>query len=175
MFLSFEYSKRVFLFYNGYTESPFSHVPKSNVDQSMSPNELQHHYSKKKGHNRWPEEAHFSGVHGHTWKWTSCSCESLTPIRVGILWHTTTVLGEEKLVRLWWQPGISLSDTCQTFLRVHELSIHFIFPWLFLNHRPTCNHSFRKQSKILSTLLQTFSFLVIILFKLQNISTVHLK
>jgi len=52
MFLSFEYSKRVFLFYNGYTESPFSHVPKSNVDQSMSPNELRHHYSKKKGHSR---------------------------------------------------------------------------------------------------------------------------
>lgn len=52
MFLSFENSKRIFLFYNGFTESPFSHVPKSYVDQSMSPNELRHHAMKKKGHNR---------------------------------------------------------------------------------------------------------------------------
>ena len=53
MFLSFEYSKRIFLFYNGFTESPFSHVPKLYVDQSMSPNELRHHAMKKKGYNRW--------------------------------------------------------------------------------------------------------------------------
>ena len=53
MFLSFEYTKRVFLFYNGYTESPFSNVPKSHVDQSMSPNELSHHFAKKKGPRRW--------------------------------------------------------------------------------------------------------------------------
>lgn len=52
MFLSFEYSKRIFLFYNGFTESPFSHVPKLYVDQSMSPNELRHHAMKKKGYNR---------------------------------------------------------------------------------------------------------------------------
>ena len=52
MFLSFEYSKRFFLFYNGYTKSPFSNVPKSNVDQSMSPNEVSHHYSKRKGYKR---------------------------------------------------------------------------------------------------------------------------
>lgn len=52
MFLSFEYTKRVFLFYNGYTESPFSNVPKSHVDQSMSPNELSHHFAKKKGPRR---------------------------------------------------------------------------------------------------------------------------
>lgn len=52
MFLSFEYSKRIFLFYNGFTESPFSHVPKVYVDQSMSPKELRHHALKKKGHNR---------------------------------------------------------------------------------------------------------------------------
>lgn len=52
MFLSFEYSKRVCLFYNGYTESPFSDVPKLYVDQSMSPNELRHHHSKKKAHGK---------------------------------------------------------------------------------------------------------------------------
>lgn len=52
MFLSFEHSKRIFLFYNGFTESPFSHVPKLYVDQSMSPNELRHHAMKKKGYNR---------------------------------------------------------------------------------------------------------------------------
>lgn len=52
MFLSFEYSKRIFLFYNGFTESSFSHVPKLYVDQSMSPNELHHHAMKKKGYNR---------------------------------------------------------------------------------------------------------------------------
>lgn len=52
MFLSFEYSKRIFLFYNGFTESPFSHVPKLYVDQSMSPNELRHHAMKKKGYTR---------------------------------------------------------------------------------------------------------------------------
>ena len=118
MFLSFEYSKRVFLFYNGYTESPFSHVPKSNVDQSMSPNELRHHYSKRKGHNRWPEAARFSGVNEHSWEWTYCSCENLTHLRVGFLWHTIIWMlvktpwlhqgVQEQLVRLWWQYGTSL-------------------------------------------------------------------
>lgn len=52
MFLSFEYSKRIFLFYNGYTKSPFSNIPKSNVDQSMSPNELSYHHSKRNGYKR---------------------------------------------------------------------------------------------------------------------------
>lgn len=77
MILSFEYSKRVFLFYNGYTESPFSHVPKSNVDQSMSPNELRDHYSKKKGHNRWPHAGDFPGINERLWEcW-----------RLRILWY----------------------------------------------------------------------------------------
>lgn len=107
MFLSFEYSKRFFLFYNGYTESPFSHVPKSNVDQSMSPNELRHHYSKKKGHNRWPDEEHFPRVN-NSWQWTYRSHESIMPLKVDILWHTMAMMLVKKpwlhwkIVSLWW-------------------------------------------------------------------------
>lgn len=40
MILAFESAKRSFLFSNGYTESPFSEVLKDDVDQSMTPYEL---------------------------------------------------------------------------------------------------------------------------------------
>jgi solute carrier family 25 protein 43 len=40
MFLAFEASKRVFLYMNGYTISPYKDTPKPEVDQSMRPEEL---------------------------------------------------------------------------------------------------------------------------------------
>ena len=46
LFLSFESSKRFFLYNNGYTVSPFSDDAKSDVDQSMSPYELQAYQSR---------------------------------------------------------------------------------------------------------------------------------
>lgn len=38
--MAFEASKRVFLYQNGYTKSPWRDDPKEEVDQSLKPDEL---------------------------------------------------------------------------------------------------------------------------------------
>lgn len=43
MFMTFESSKRVYLYLNGYTRSPWVDDPLPNVDQSLSPRELKSH------------------------------------------------------------------------------------------------------------------------------------
>jgi solute carrier family 25 protein 43 len=40
MFVGFEFFKRGFVFYNGYTISPFSDEPKNGVSQQLNPEEL---------------------------------------------------------------------------------------------------------------------------------------
>jgi solute carrier family 25 protein 43 len=48
MFAAFEACKRWFLFYNGYTISPWNSTPKPGVDQSLRPDELKKVNSEKK-------------------------------------------------------------------------------------------------------------------------------
>ena len=40
MFMAFEASKRVFLYHNGYTTTPWKDMPKDGVDQGLKPDEL---------------------------------------------------------------------------------------------------------------------------------------
>ena len=46
MFMSFEAAKRGFIYYNGYTVSPWKDKAKPGVDQSLKPHELYHSASK---------------------------------------------------------------------------------------------------------------------------------
>ena len=43
MFMTFEASKRIFLYSNGYTRSPWVDDPLPHIDQSLSPRELKKH------------------------------------------------------------------------------------------------------------------------------------
>lgn len=40
MYLSYEHCKKVLLYYNGYTLSPWDDIPKDDVDQSLLPQEV---------------------------------------------------------------------------------------------------------------------------------------
>ncbi|EDO35337.1 predicted protein [Nematostella vectensis] len=43
VFLTYEYMRRLFLYHNGYTESPWTDTPKPGIDQNMAPHELRYH------------------------------------------------------------------------------------------------------------------------------------
>lgn len=48
MFMSFEASKRVCLYINGYTSSPWKDTPIPGIDQSLKPSELKEFLAKQK-------------------------------------------------------------------------------------------------------------------------------
>jgi len=52
MFAAFEACKRFFLYYNGFTMSPFKDIPKPGIDQNMNPDELR----------KWKEEQRKKGI-----------------------------------------------------------------------------------------------------------------
>ena len=47
MFATFETVKRIYLFYNGYTESPWRDQPKPGVNQALTPDQLKQSLQRK--------------------------------------------------------------------------------------------------------------------------------